>query len=166
MNCDTHSISKSRCFTPCLQSAPVGFDQSLQPRSFLQQYSRSCCVSFSCIPTNALCVYFVLFYLCLFIFRVDINVKMEYEEKIGEKSKDKALQTTLLLSQENFSLHCSRSNRRYDRSIDGDTSIFYSLNDYSHCGNFLYSNNRNKAMNNKRGQVAHLTSAAVFFLAG
>lgn len=27
---------------------------------------------------------------------------MEYEEKIGEKSKDKALQTTLLLSQQTF----------------------------------------------------------------
>jgi hypothetical protein len=92
---------------------------------------------------------------------------MECEKKKkGEKSKKKALQTTHLLPQENFSLHCSRSNRRNDRPIDGDTGIFYSLNDYSHCGNFLYSNNRSKVIDNKREEAAHLTSATLFFLAG
>ena len=57
--CETHNTNASQN----LQGLPLSFSQSLHPNNFFAQYSRSSCVSFSCIPTSALynqfCTWFV-----------------------------------------------------------------------------------------------------------
>jgi hypothetical protein len=92
------------------------------------------------------CVYFL--FVCLF-FELILMSNGVWEERKEIVSR-KCYKQPFFFPQRFFFLHCSRSNRGYDRPIDGDTGIFYSLNDYSHGGNFRYNNSKSTVVNNKR----------------